>query len=212
MLCACATLACTWSTPAQIKLAPSGGTVGAKSPPAPSPILSPSSPATTRRPPSWESPAEALGKLRDALAAEADLLIIFGPELRGEAIDALVAYGAPKGAKFICLADYANSRGAADMGLYPDLLPGYHSVASNSPATVAWKAEIPTHSRPRASANARPGCRRRSWKRSGSSAPIPPPAMPNTPGVLASLPGCAGYVPHRNRAARRRFPARGLRL
>ena len=30
------------------------------------------------------------------------------------------------GAKFLCLADYANSRGAADMGLYPDLLPGYH--------------------------------------------------------------------------------------
>ena len=32
------------------------------------------------------------------------------------------------GAKFICLGDYANSRGAADMGLYPDLLPGYHAV------------------------------------------------------------------------------------
>ncbi len=72
---------------------------------------------------------EALGKLRDALAAENNLIIVFGPELRGEAIDALVSYGAPKGARFICLADYANSRGAADMGLYPDLLPGYHSVA-----------------------------------------------------------------------------------
>ncbi len=88
--------------------------------------------------------AEALGKLRDALAAESNLLIVFGPELRGEAIDALVAYGAPKAAKFICLADYANSRGAADMGLYPDLLPGYHSVASSSQVTRAWKTEIPT--------------------------------------------------------------------
>jgi NADH-quinone oxidoreductase subunit G len=33
------------------------------------------------------------------------------------------------GAKFICLGDYANSRGAADMGLYPDLLPGYQALA-----------------------------------------------------------------------------------
>jgi NADH-quinone oxidoreductase subunit G len=87
---------------------------------------------------------DALGKLREALAAEANLLIIFGPELRGAAIEALVAYGAPKGAKFIGLADYANSRGAADMGLYPDLLPGYRSVASSSPATIAWKSEFPT--------------------------------------------------------------------
>ncbi len=36
---------------------------------------------------------------------------------------------AVSGAKFVCLADYANSRGAADMGLYPDLLPGYHPPA-----------------------------------------------------------------------------------
>jgi NADH-quinone oxidoreductase subunit G len=87
--------------------------------------------------------AEALAKLRDALAAESDLLVVFGPELRGEAIDALVAHFAPRGAKFICLADYANSRGAADMGLYPDLLPGYHSVAGSSRATIAWATEVP---------------------------------------------------------------------
>src|SRR5581483_2376504 len=30
--------------------------------------------------------------------------------------------------KYVCLVDYSNSRGAADMGLLPDLLPGYHSV------------------------------------------------------------------------------------
>ncbi len=117
--------------------------------------MSPSSPATMPRPRSWESPPNALGKLRDALAAESNLLIVFGPELRGEAIDALVAYGAPKAAKFICLADYANSRGAADMGLYPDLLPGYHSVASSSRAATAWTADDPNYSRPRASADAR---------------------------------------------------------
>ena len=45
------------------------------------------------------------------------------------AIASLVKFGAGiPGAKFICLGDYANSRGAADMGLYPDLLPGYHAV------------------------------------------------------------------------------------
>ena len=96
--------------------------------------------------------ADALGKLRDALAAENNLLIVFGPELRGQAIDALVAYGAPKAAKFICLADYANSRGAADMGLYPDLLPGYRSV---EPAVAQS-----SHSRPYASGDARRSRRR----------------------------------------------------
>jgi NADH-quinone oxidoreductase subunit G len=71
--------------------------------------------------------SESLAALRTALAAESNLLIAFGPELRGQAIDALVAYGAAK-SKFICLADYSNSRGAADMGLYPDLLPGYRQL------------------------------------------------------------------------------------
>jgi NADH-quinone oxidoreductase subunit G len=42
------------------------------------------------------------------------------------------------GAKFIALADYANSRGAADMGLYPDLLPGYHAVADKGPFHREW--------------------------------------------------------------------------
>ena len=88
--------------------------------------------------------AEALGTLREALAAESGMIVAFGPELRGEAIDALVAQFAPKGAKFICLADYANSRGAADMGLFPDLLPGYHSVSGNSRMKIAWAKNVPT--------------------------------------------------------------------
>jgi NADH-quinone oxidoreductase subunit G len=87
---------------------------------------------------------EALAKLRTALDAESNLLIVFGPELRGEAIDALVSYGAPKGAKFICLGEYSNSRGAADMGLYPDLLPGYHSVSGSTRNKISWAAEVPT--------------------------------------------------------------------
>ncbi len=40
-----------------------------------------------------------------------------------------------EGAKFVCLSDYANSRGAADMGLYPDLLPGYQRVADAGPVS-----------------------------------------------------------------------------
>ena len=72
---------------------------------------------------------DALATLCTALAAESNLVIAFGPELRGQAIDALVAYASGK-AKFICLADYSNSRGAADMGLYPDLGPGYRPVSS----------------------------------------------------------------------------------
>jgi NADH-quinone oxidoreductase subunit G len=42
------------------------------------------------------------------------------------------------GAKAICLADYANSRGAADMGLYPDLLPGYHPVTAAGRFQEDW--------------------------------------------------------------------------
>ena len=68
--------------------------------------------------------------LRDKLRGEQNLIVIFGSEIRGSDIASLVNFGsAICGAKFLCLADYANSRGAADMGLYPDLLPGYHPTA-----------------------------------------------------------------------------------
>jgi NADH-quinone oxidoreductase subunit G len=47
-----------------------------------------------------------------------------------------VKWGLSKeGVKFAYLGDYANSRGAADMGLYPDLLPGY--VPVTTPGTFA---------------------------------------------------------------------------
>jgi NADH-quinone oxidoreductase subunit G len=68
--------------------------------------------------------------LRDKLRSEQNLVIILSSEIYGDAINALVKFGsAIPGAKFICLSDYANSRGAADMGLYPDLLPGYHPIS-----------------------------------------------------------------------------------
>ena len=56
---------------------------------------------------------------------EKNLLIVFGNEVRGEANDALVAFAKTlPGAKLAMTSDYVNSRGAADMGLLPDLLPG----------------------------------------------------------------------------------------
>jgi NADH-quinone oxidoreductase subunit G len=74
---------------------------------------------------------------RSKLREEENLVVIFGSELRGGDVASLVT-AFPK-AKFICLADYSNSRGAADMGLYPDLLPGYHSVAEPSDFHHDWK-------------------------------------------------------------------------
>jgi NADH-quinone oxidoreductase subunit G len=43
-----------------------------------------------------------------------------------------------EGAKLVSLGDYANSRGAADMGLYPDLLPGYHRAADTGKFHTEW--------------------------------------------------------------------------
>jgi NADH-quinone oxidoreductase subunit G len=68
---------------------------------------------------------------RDAVVAEEKLLVIFGEEFRGSHLNILVKWGLQRGnVRFACLGDYANSRGAADMGLLPDLLPGYVSVAA----------------------------------------------------------------------------------
>ncbi len=81
--------------------------------------------------------------LRDSLRGEQNLVVVFGSELRGSDLSSLVRFGsAISGAKFVCLADYANSRGAADMGLYPDLLPGYHEVGGSSEFHEEW-GEIP---------------------------------------------------------------------
>ena len=78
-------------------------------------------------------------RLRDKLRSEQNLIIIFGSEIRGKDIASLVTFGsAISGAKFICLADYANSRGAADMGLYPDLLPGYQPTTDSSEFHQEW--------------------------------------------------------------------------
>jgi NADH-quinone oxidoreductase subunit G len=66
-----------------------------------------------------------------ALLAEESLVVIFGQEYRGQDLEALVAWGLKRGnVRFAFLGDHANSRGAADMGLFPDLLPGYVPVAT----------------------------------------------------------------------------------
>ncbi|MFL6415246.1 MAG: NADH-quinone oxidoreductase subunit NuoG [Bryobacteraceae bacterium] len=74
---------------------------------------------------------EALETLREKLAAEPQLVIIFGAAIKGEAVRRLVAFGDSLRipVKYVCLVDYSNSRGASDMGLLPDLLPGYHPVS-----------------------------------------------------------------------------------
>ena len=86
---------------------------------------------------------DALFALRDKLRGEQNLVLIVGSEVRGADIASLVKFStAISGAKLVCLADYANSRGAADMGLYPDLLPGYHSPTGNSEFHTDW-GEVP---------------------------------------------------------------------
>jgi NADH-quinone oxidoreductase subunit G len=85
---------------------------------------------------------DALKQFREVLRGLKNAVIIFGSELRGADIAALVKFGSALGAKFICLGDYANSRGAADMGLYPDLLPGYGSAASAQKFSDDW-GQIP---------------------------------------------------------------------
>ncbi len=85
--------------------------------------------------------AESWKSLREKLQGEQNLVIIFGAEIRGADIATLVQFGsAVAGAKFVCLADYANSRGAADMGLYPDLLPGYLPFSESSKFEQEWGA------------------------------------------------------------------------
>ncbi len=71
--------------------------------------------------------ATQLGTLKTALEAESEVAIVFGSALTGAAIADLVAFGSklPGKVRYMALGDYANSRGAADMGLLPDRLPGY---------------------------------------------------------------------------------------
>jgi NADH-quinone oxidoreductase subunit G len=79
---------------------------------------------------------------RDAVLAEESLLVVFGPEYSGAQITELVAWGLKRSkVRFAFLGGYANSRGAADMGLLPDLLPGY--VPITAPGAFAEYSGLP---------------------------------------------------------------------
>lgn len=60
------------------------------------------------------------------------MVVVFGDSVKGEAIRQLVNFGDSLGipVKYVCLVDYVNSRGAMDMGITPELLPGYQTSAS----------------------------------------------------------------------------------
>ncbi len=92
-----------------------------------------------------QSGRDKLTALREKLRTEKGLVIVFGSELRGKDITALVRCCAViPGGKLVCLGDYANSRGAADMGLFPDLLPGYTPLSESAAFREAWDAWFPT--------------------------------------------------------------------
>jgi NADH-quinone oxidoreductase subunit G len=76
-----------------------------------------------------------------AVKAEEKLVVLVGNELRGGELASLIK--ALPQAKFALLADYANSRGAADMGLLPDVLPGYQSLKGSTLASEYGVADAP---------------------------------------------------------------------
>ena len=81
-----------------------------------------------------------------AILGEESLVVIFGEEFRGADVESLVAWGLKRGpnpdsVRFAYLGDHSNSRGAADMGLLPDRLPGY--VPVNAPGAFEEYAGLP---------------------------------------------------------------------
>ncbi|HWC00526.1 MAG TPA: NADH-quinone oxidoreductase subunit NuoG [Bryobacteraceae bacterium] len=66
--------------------------------------------------------AEAYESLREKLAAEPELVIVFGDAVKGDALRKLVDFGEGLGipVRYVCLVDYSNSRGAMDMRLLPE--------------------------------------------------------------------------------------------
>jgi NADH-quinone oxidoreductase subunit G len=70
--------------------------------------------------------------LVEPLKKEQNLVVVFGDTIKGETVRKLVAFGDSLGipVKYVCLVDYSNSRGAADMGLLPTLGPGYEPPAA----------------------------------------------------------------------------------
>jgi len=74
----------------------------------------------------------AVESLRGQLSKEKSLVILYGASVKGDAVKQLVAFGDSLAipVKYVCLVDYSNSRGAIDMGLLPDLGPGFKPADS----------------------------------------------------------------------------------
>jgi NADH-quinone oxidoreductase subunit G len=77
-----------------------------------------------------QDPVGAASGLAGKLKSRADLVIVFGDAVKGEALRRLVAFGDSLGiaVRYVCLVDGSNSRGAIDMGLHPELLPGFQAA------------------------------------------------------------------------------------
>ncbi len=93
--------------------------------------------------------AGELGALDEKLRKESGTIIIFGDEIRGKDVTTLVQWGftLPGRTRFVALGDYAISRGAADMGLMPDVLAGYATLSDTGARErleSVWQAKIPT--------------------------------------------------------------------
>jgi len=89
-----------------------------------------------------------LGAVKQALEAESDVAIVFGSSITGGAIANLVAFGSklPGKVRYMALGDYSNSRGAADMGMLPDRLPGYSYLDQKAAADALakhWGGPLP---------------------------------------------------------------------
>ena len=87
--------------------------------------------------------ANQLGAIKQTLQAESDVAIVFGSGVSGAAIENLVAFGSslPGKTRYMALGDYANSRGAADMGVLPDRMPGYVYVDGKPGLTAPQMVE-----------------------------------------------------------------------
>jgi len=85
--------------------------------------------------------ADELSAFRSAVLGEEKLIVVIGNEVRGGELANLIK--ALPHAKFALLSDYANSRGASDMGVLPDVLPGYQSLKGSTLASEYGAADTP---------------------------------------------------------------------
>ncbi|MGH9476335.1 MAG: NADH-quinone oxidoreductase subunit NuoG [Terriglobales bacterium] len=77
--------------------------------------------------------AEGLQDFRARLRQEQDVIIVIAPDISGDDLRQLIAFGSGLSGttNYLLLGDNSNSRGVADMGLYPDQGPGYAPLAAS---------------------------------------------------------------------------------